>query len=224
MLLMSSTISEYVTRLGADLVGMTHVEEIQDEKIKNVTSSKKLCIQENKVIGGKGGVSSKESNRSSLLNGSKKRFQDSQTSKEVIGSESMASTSRIAQRKLYPKVYRFLYIGRLPQSLNMRVYYVFLILSLFLLFIPLAGSIKTVKTVEYPVAYVAQPSADTNYQKNITIQSPDGIEEIISLEFFIRGDYQASTDVKGRVRHPNGTLIDCNPSTWSTPSSGPRGS
>ena len=34
MLLMSSTISEYVTRLGADLVGMTHVEEIKDEKIK----------------------------------------------------------------------------------------------------------------------------------------------------------------------------------------------
>lgn len=34
MLLMSSTISEYVQKLGADLVGIAHVEEIKDEKIK----------------------------------------------------------------------------------------------------------------------------------------------------------------------------------------------
>ena len=45
MLLMSSTISEYVQKLGADLVGIAHVEEIKDEKIKaEIKQIKTFCL------------------------------------------------------------------------------------------------------------------------------------------------------------------------------------
>lgn len=82
---------------------------------------------------------------------------------------------------------------------------------------PSVFSVKEVKTIEYPVQYIQQPSANTDYQKNITIESPDGIERILSLEAFMKGDFQAGTNIRVRIRHPNGTLLDCNPSQWTTP-------
>lgn len=77
---------------------------------------------------------------------------------------------------------------------------------------------QTVKTVEVPIGYVAQTTADTDYIQTITINPPDGIEEIHSFELIITGDFQDSTDIKARVRK-TGTapIFDCIPLIWATP-------
>jgi len=74
---------------------------------------------------------------------------------------------------------------------------------------------KTVKTVELPIGYVATASANTNYMTSITVDMPDGISQILSLEIMVKGDFQASTGVKGRYQ--NSGIQDCNPATWTTP-------
>ena len=54
---------------------------------------------------------------------------------------------------------------------------------------------NTVKTIEIPFGYIGQTVANTWYQKDMTITSPDGIMKILSIEFIAKGDYQANTKI-----------------------------
>jgi hypothetical protein len=91
-------------------------------------------------------------------------------------------------------------------------------MAVILLVMPMVFAEQTVKTIELPIGYVAQTSADTDYIQTKTIKSPDGITDIISMELIIRGDFQADTEVSARVRKTgNGQVFSCEPSTWTTP-------
>jgi len=93
-----------------------------------------------------------------------------------------------------------------------------IILLAILLVVPLIKAEQTVKTIEIPISYIAQTSADTDYIITKIIQSPDGIAEIISMEIIIKGDFQANTNIKARVRkNGDNTIYDCEPSSWITP-------
>lgn len=77
---------------------------------------------------------------------------------------------------------------------------------------------QTVKTVEYPIGFVASASANQDYVTSLNITSPDGIGKILSLEIILQGDFQTTTAVNGRINSSTGTLVNCTPSTWTTPS------
>ncbi|MGD9380974.1 MAG: hypothetical protein PVI03_00865, partial [Candidatus Thorarchaeota archaeon] len=79
---------------------------------------------------------------------------------------------------------------------------------------------QTLKTVEVPVGYVALPtSAGSPYITTINVQPPDRIDDVISFELVMRGDFQASTQVVAKIRKTGtGTLFDCTPTSWTTPS------
>jgi len=68
------------------------------------------------------------------------------------------------------------------------------LLFLFLITIN-ASAEKTVKTIDLPFGFLASSTANVNYTRNITLDSPDGISKIISTEVMIRGDFIASTRV-----------------------------
>jgi len=89
----------------------------------------------------------------------------------------------------------------------------------FIFMIPAAVGEQTVKTVEVPIGYIAQTTAGNDYMQTMMIKPPDGVQEIISFELFVVGDFQSSTDLKARVRK-TGTapIFDCTPNTWTTPS------
>jgi hypothetical protein len=76
---------------------------------------------------------------------------------------------------------------------------------------------QTVKTIEVPFGYIAQTVADNFYNQTININPPDKIEQIYSVEFIAKGDFQASTDVAGKIRKVGGNWQDCSPNTWTTP-------
>ena len=98
----------------------------------------------------------------------------------------------------------------------MKMITMFLIGVMVLFSLSFISAEQTVKTVEYPIDYIAQTVAGNDYVKNIMIESPDGIAEILSLEIILKGDFQASTDVKGKTKI-GGSLEDCSPFTWTTP-------
>jgi hypothetical protein len=75
---------------------------------------------------------------------------------------------------------------------------------------------QTVKTVEYPIGFVAQTVANNEYGKNVNVQSPDGIADILSLEIKMVGDFQANTGISART-NIGGNLVSCEPSNWITP-------
>ena len=54
---------------------------------------------------------------------------------------------------------------------------------------------QSVKTIEMPFGYVAQTVANNWYAKDIKLESPDGIEKIISAEILLRGDFLAGTKI-----------------------------
>lgn len=78
---------------------------------------------------------------------------------------------------------------------------------------------KSMKTVEIPVGYIQQTVANQDYIETVSINPPDGISKIVSIEIKIIGDFQSSTDVISRVRK-TGTqeVYSCNPSSWTSPS------
>jgi len=88
----------------------------------------------------------------------------------------------------------------------------FLFLFLIIFSVGIISAEQSVKTVEYPLSYISQTIANQDYTKAITINSPDGIAEILSLEIYIKGDFQATTQIEGKVESSN-----CNPSSWTTP-------
>lgn len=73
---------------------------------------------------------------------------------------------------------------------------------------------QTVKTVEYPLAFIPQTIANNWYENNITLSSPDGIAKILSSEMYVRGDFQANTKVYFEAENQ-----ECKPTYWTTPSS-----
>lgn len=77
---------------------------------------------------------------------------------------------------------------------------------------------QTLKTVEVPIGFVAQSTADTDYITTLNINPPDGIASIVSFELLLRGDFQSSTGIKAKVRKTGtSTMFDCTPATWTTP-------
>lgn len=99
----------------------------------------------------------------------------------------------------------------------MKLAKILILLMFILLFANVVNAEKTVKTIEIPISYVAQPSANTDYITSIDLSPSDGISEIVSIEIIIRGDFQASTQINGRVKK-DGSVYSCNPSSWTTPS------
>lgn len=79
---------------------------------------------------------------------------------------------------------------------------------------------QTVKTIEVPQGFIALPtSAGSPYVTTININPPDGVADIAFFEVILKGDFQASTEVKAKVRKTGTeTLYDCSPSSWTTPS------
>lgn len=71
---------------------------------------------------------------------------------------------------------------------------------------------QTVKTIEYPIGYVAQSIALQFYGKNVTFDPPDGVQQIESAEITLTGDFQAGTRVYARIGNQ-----DCNPEYWQIP-------
>ena len=92
------------------------------------------------------------------------------------------------------------------------------IVLLVVMFVPSVKAEQTVKTIEIPIGFISQTIADNDYIITKTIQSPDGISDILFLEIMITGDFQANTEIKARVRK-TGTqqIFDCEPSSWTTP-------
>jgi hypothetical protein len=71
---------------------------------------------------------------------------------------------------------------------------------------------RIVKTIEYPIGFVASANANTDYIGTISVTPPDGISKINSLEIMITGDYQATTTVYAKVRETGKTKIyNCTP-------------
>lgn len=93
---------------------------------------------------------------------------------------------------------------------------IFVALALAILIVPSVNAVQSIRTIEYPLAYEQYPLANTVYERNITIFPPDGIEEIEALEFMIRGDFLASTQVYGGIIFAEQVYF-CNPTDWTSP-------
>jgi len=110
-----------------------------------------------------------------------------------------------------------------------------------IIFLPLVSAEQTVKTLEIPIGYVASTYANTDYIIPINIDSsrsaldilnpesftkgdylsssmiPEGIDEIISAELIIEGDFPETSAISGMIRK-DGRLYPCNPLSWVSPS------
>jgi len=85
-----------------------------------------------------------------------------------------------------------------------------------IIFLPLVSAEQTVKTLEIPIGSVSSISANTKYIVPIKINAPDGIKEILSVDFNIRGDYLQKTQIYG-VIEKDGDYYYCNPESLETP-------
>ena len=89
--------------------------------------------------------------------------------------------------------------GAMRLSASLRSPYAkFGILSLILFLSMFANTVlaeQSVKTIEIPFGYVAQTVANNWYTKDIKLESPDGIEKIISAEILLRGDFLSGTKI-----------------------------
>ncbi len=93
-----------------------------------------------------------------------------------------------------------------------------LLMAVLFVVIPSVYGEQTVKSIEVPIGYVAQSTANHDYITTITIKPPDGISQIISFEIILKGDFQASTVVWSRVRKTGTSQIfSCSPSSWTIP-------
>jgi hypothetical protein len=91
-----------------------------------------------------------------------------------------------------------------------------IILAMILLVVNIVYAEQTVKSIDIPLGHEALTTPNEIIMYNFTVDVPDGITEILSLEFYSTGDYLASTKVYG------GILVDaipvlCNPSEWVAP-------
>jgi len=89
---------------------------------------------------------------------------------------------------------------------------IFGVCLVFLLLISTVSADKTVKTIEIPFGYVAQTVANQWYEKDIPLQSPDGIEKILTAELILKGDFQADTKIYMQIEGEN-----CNEEFWTIP-------
>jgi len=91
------------------------------------------------------------------------------------------------------------------------------ILSLIILMtLPMIWAEQTVKTITHPLGYSPLPQANTIQYYNLSVDYPDGIEEIISLEVIVKGDYSQGTTTRGGFINPTtGQVTYCTPSEWT---------
>lgn len=75
---------------------------------------------------------------------------------------------------------------------------------------------QTVKTIDIPLGFSALTVPDELVSYNFTIDSPDGIADVISLEFTVKADLLAGAKVYGGILF-NEDVIFCDPSEWSVP-------
>ena len=88
----------------------------------------------------------------------------------------------------------------------------------FLLSFSLVMAEQTVKTIEVPLGFMPIINANQIYEVNFDVKTPDRIGEIISMEIFLTGDFQANTKVYARVKKPkSSTLFSGNPGDWTSP-------
>lgn len=75
---------------------------------------------------------------------------------------------------------------------------------------------QTVKTIELPLKHESTPANNVIYYRNVTVDFPDGIDEILSMELILSGDYGASTSVFGGF-FVGDSVVFCSPQSWTTP-------
>jgi len=93
---------------------------------------------------------------------------------------------------------------------------IYLLPLILLMIFPLVNAEQTVKTVDIPLGHdgIINPNVVTQY--NFTVDTPDGINEIISLEFTSTGDYLANTNIYGGILVGEQVVL-CEPSVWTVP-------
>jgi len=82
--------------------------------------------------------------------------------------------------------------------------------------IQLVSAEKQIKTIEYPITYIENIKAGAPYLQPINVISPNGINEILSFEIELYGDYQRSTTVEALIEIEKKTF-SCTPQQWVTP-------
>lgn len=71
---------------------------------------------------------------------------------------------------------------------------------------------KTVKTIEGQLGYISQTVPNNVYSKEVTINPPDGITNIIDAQIIVKGDFQANTKILAKI----GDQL-CEPTYWQVP-------
>jgi hypothetical protein len=93
---------------------------------------------------------------------------------------------------------------------------IFIALVVLILLSPTVLAEQTVKSIDIPLKYEQYSLANNIYYRNVTINPPDGISEIESIEFTLDGDFLSGTDVSGGILAGD-TPVLCNPVTWKIP-------
>jgi hypothetical protein len=78
------------------------------------------------------------------------------------------------------------------------------------------SSEQTVRMIDIPLGYFDVSPLGTIMYANATINPPDGVTEILSLEFLLIGDYPAATTMYGGIL-AGPTFVSCTPNTWLSP-------
>jgi len=93
---------------------------------------------------------------------------------------------------------------------------VLVVLFLLILF-PSVFAEQSVKSIIIPMDFEPTPENNVIYYRNVTVNPPDGISEIMSFEFLLSADYPTSTYVYAGI--DNGAeILYCEPMFWLTPS------
>ncbi len=75
---------------------------------------------------------------------------------------------------------------------------------------------QTVKTIEVPLGYEAVVIENTISYFNLSVNYPDGISKILSMELLVKGDFLANTiNVGGFLYEGQGDIIYCTPDMWT---------
>jgi len=94
---------------------------------------------------------------------------------------------------------------------------ILVVLFLLILF-PSVFAEQSVKSIIIPLDFEPTPENDVIYYRNVTVNPPDGIEEIMSFEFLLTADYPTSTYVYAGLDDGAGGVLYCDPMFWLTPS------
>lgn len=81
--------------------------------------------------------------------------------------------------------------------------------------IDLATAEQTVKTIEFPLGYNATLPANERQYYNLSVDFPDGVAEILSMEIQVQGDFLANTNVRAGLKGNGGGDNNCDPVPWA---------